>query len=239
MVHKLKVGFFELSSCEGCMVQILNLEDDLLKILNSLDIVACRILGIKDSGEKIDVSIVEGSVMSDKEKEELLDIRNRSRVLVALGDCACNGGRFIVKDFGFKDIDLRLPRGQEKFMADPLDKYVKVDYYVYGCPIDRQEVAELFKDILLEKKFRAKPYSVCSECILRENDCLLDKNIACLGPITRGGCKAICPTMSRGCFGCRGLAEDANIKSLIEIFEKRGIKVPDYLRLMLKEGVKV
>jgi len=235
MVYKPKVGFFSLSSCEGCMVQILNLEDDLLKILGSLDVVASRILGIKDRGDKLDVSIVEGAVMSDDERKELLEIRERSRILVALGDCACNGGRFIVKDFAFKDIDIKLPRGQEKFVSDPLDKYVKVDYYVYGCPIDQQEAVELFKNILLEKEHKAKPYSVCSECILRENACFLDKGIACLGPITRGGCKAICPTVGRGCIGCRGLAEDANIRSLIEIFEERGIEVPDYLHDMLKE----
>ncbi|RLE85860.1 MAG: hypothetical protein DRJ39_00885 [Thermoprotei archaeon] len=64
---------------------------------------------------------------------------------------------------------------------------------------------------------------------MRENACLLDLGIPCLGPITRGGCKAACPSVGRECIGCRGLAEDANIESLISIMKEKGIEIPEYL----------
>ncbi|OYT30256.1 MAG: NADH:ubiquinone oxidoreductase [Thermofilum sp. ex4484_82] len=224
---KLKIGIFSLSSCEGCLVQMLNLEDYLLEIFENLSLVECRILGVKN-GDEIDVAIVEGAVMSDDEEKRLAKIRQKSKILVAFGDCACHGGKFIVKDFDVEEIDTKLPR-TGKFRAYPLDKYVKVDYYVFGCPVDKGEVLDLFKDLLLGRIHVSKSYNVCAECILRENACLLDLGIPCLGPITRGGCKAACPSVGRECIGCRGLAEDANIESLISIMKEKGIEIPEYL----------
>jgi len=238
-MSKLRVGIFSLSSCEGCLVQVLNLEDQILDILSRLVVADCRILGVKDRGGRLDVAIVEGSVMSDREREKLREIRERSDVLVAFGDCACYGGKFIVKDFGVDEIKMFLPRGVKSFRSDPLDKYVAVDYYVYGCPVAKDDVLELFRSILVGKEYRPKTYNICAECILRENACLLDKGMLCLGPITRGGCQAVCPTAGRGCFGCRGLAEDANIESLIDIFREKGIEIPDYLwKIKVATGVR-
>lgn len=231
---RLRVGIFSLSSCEGCLVQVLNLEDLLIEILESVDLVDCRLLGIKKDYDTLDVAIVEGSVMSDEEEMELRELRKRARVLVALGDCACHGGKFLMKDFSLEAIPMKLPRGVTKFRSDPLDKYVKVDYYIYGCPIDSEDFLRFFKDMLLGREYRAAPYSVCAECILRENECLLDRGIACLGPITRGGCRAVCPSSGRPCIGCRGLAEDANLESLVEIFEEKGMEVPEYLWDLVK-----
>ena len=229
MGEKPRVGIFSMSSCEGCLVQVLNLEDKILDIVGSVELVDCRLLGVKKSYDELDIAVVEGAVMSDEEERELREIREKSKILVALGDCACYGGRFLFKDFKFEGAPVDLPRGIKSFRADPLDKYVKVDYYVYGCPIDGSDFLRLFKELLMGKEYRPAPFNVCAECILRENECLLDKGIPCLGPITRGGCGAVCPTFSRRCIGCRGLAEDANIDSLIEIFTKRGIEVPEYL----------
>ena len=224
-----RIGIFSLSSCEGCLVHMLALGGDLLEVLGNVRVTACRILGVRDDGGGLDVAIVEGSVMSEEEEERLREIRRRSRILVALGDCACHGGRFVVKDFGVERIDIDLPRGVRGFRSDPLDKHVRVDYYLYGCPADKEEILTLFKDIMLGRAFKPKGYNVCSECILRENECLLDAGVACLGPITRGGCRALCPSFGRECIGCRGLAEDANIDSLVRTMRERGIEPPDHL----------
>ncbi|MHA1859699.1 MAG: NADH:ubiquinone oxidoreductase [Candidatus Asgardarchaeia archaeon] len=231
---KMKVGIFSLSSCEGCVVQILNLEDEIIDLLRAVEVSNCRILGEVKNGGELDLAIVEGSVTNDEEEEELKEIRERSRILLALGDCACHGGKSIVKDYGYDGVEVNLPRGVRNFKSDPLDKYVKVDYYVYGCPIDRRDFLEALKSILIDKKYVPKSYNVCAECILRENECLLEKGILCLGPITRGGCRALCPSFDRECVGCRGMSEDANVKSFLEIVKNKGIKVPDDLKLLEK-----
>ncbi len=223
------MGIFSLSSCEGCLVQLLNMEE-LLEVLNNVDLVDCRLLGVKKNYEKLNIAIVEGAVMSDEEERELKEIRERADILIALGDCACNGSKFLVKDFNINEIKLNLSRRLNVFKSHPLDKFVKVDYYIYGCPIDQEDALTAFKDILMGKEYRPVSYNVCAECILKENACLLDKGIQCLGPITRGGCRATCPSAGRECIGCRGLAEDSNIDSLIEIYKRKGIEVPNYLR---------
>jgi hypothetical protein len=40
------------------------------------------------------------------------------------------------------------------------------------------------------------------------------EGLTCLGPVTRGGCGALCPAYGRGCYGCFGPRESANGESL-------------------------
>ena len=57
--------------------------------------------------------------------------------------------------------------------------------------------------------------SVCQECKARGTVCLLvTRNVACLGPVTRAGCAALCPSLGRGCFGCFGPRDGANATEL-------------------------
>lgn len=237
MNKKVKVGFFSLASCEGCYVDILNLDDKLLDVLKYVEIVESRIFGIPKRSEELDVAFIEGAITCEEEIERAKEIRKRSKIVVALGDCACSGGKFMFKNFGFTGAKINQPPGKENFITEPIDKYIKVDYYLPGCPAKREEFVELVYSLLANRKFAEKPHSVCSECILYENDCLLEKGIPCLGPITQGGCGALCPTNGRGCFGCRGLYEDANIDGLIEAFKKHNIPIPDYLYELQKKLV--
>lgn len=233
-MSKVRVGVFSLSSCEGCVVQILNLEDVLLNILKNFE-VESRLLGTFRGSEPYDIAFVEGAVMSIEEEMELKKIRGFSRILVALGECACHGGNFLVKDFGVGEVSELLP-GLGTWYAYPLDKYVRVDYQIPGCPIDKEEFFTVFKSLLLEKFPEQVSITVCSECVLRENSCLIEKGLACLGPITRGGCRAICPTFNRECYGCRGLSDDANIEGLLHTFKEKNVSAPSHLIPASKGG---
>lgn len=223
MKERMRIGLYSLSSCEGCIVEILNMEDKLLEILKHVEIVDCRLLGITGEGN-IDIAFVEGFISSNDEEEKIREIRKKARVLVAMGDCACSGGRFLIKDFG----------EASGIRADPIDKIIKVDYYLWGCPVNSEEFLILLRDIIQDKKPREISKTVCSECVFFEKECLLDKGILCLGPITRGGCNALCLVSNRACFGCRGLSEDANIGGFIKILKEKGIEVPDYLKKLSK-----
>jgi coenzyme F420-reducing hydrogenase gamma subunit len=57
---------------------------------------------------------------------------------------------------------------------------------------------------------------VCYECQIHGNECLLQKGEVCLGPITRAGCEAVCLKSKQGCWGCRGLIEDAETTNLLK-----------------------
>ena len=80
------------------------------------------------------------------------------------------------------------------------------------------------KDIALGKIPKAHDKPVCYECKLNKNECLLDKDKICFGPITRGNCNAICPNGGLECWGCRGPTDDANIDEMINILKEKGIE---------------
>lgn len=75
--------------------------------------------------------------------------------------------------------------------------------------------------------------SVCLECKERDNVCVLvASGEPCLGPVTHAGCKALCPSIGRGCFGCFGPAEDPNPEALTALFRGLGIDDEETARLL-------
>ena len=115
----------------------------------------------------------------------------------------------------------------ETIPTRPIEAVIKVDYWIQGCPIDKDEFIEVTKAILLGKKPRIPDYPVCVECQMRENVCLFEKGIVCMGPVTRAGCKAICPTYNDGCTGCRGLIDDPNLSSHKNLLSEHGLTVDE------------
>jgi len=74
-------------------------------------------------------------------------------------------------------------------------------------------------------------YPVCVECKKRDNVCLYDIGMVCLGPVTRAGCDAICPTHKSACEGCRGLVPDPNKNSMRDVLAKNGISLDEVFRM--------
>jgi coenzyme F420-reducing hydrogenase gamma subunit len=65
---------------------------------------------------------------------------------------------------------------------------------------------------------------VCTECKRRGYPCVLvSRGIACMGPVTRAGCGALCPSIGRDCYGCYGPAEKANTDALAAQFASQGL----------------
>ena len=75
-------------------------------------------------------------------------------------------------------------------------------------------------------------YAVCVECKLRENECVLDKGMFCLGPIARAGCGAICPSNGQYCTGCRGFVSNVNENGAIDMLKKYGFSVGEAIKRM-------
>ena len=90
-MSKPKVAFFDFTSCEGCQLNKLNLENDLLALLEHVDIVEFR-EAIDDKADEYDIAFIEGSISTPTCIERIHDIRKRSKILVALGACAVQGG---------------------------------------------------------------------------------------------------------------------------------------------------
>jgi sulfhydrogenase subunit delta len=226
---KLKIGIYELTGCAGDALLILDCEEELINIFKAADIEAFLMAKSDNRNGELDVALVEGSVSTEKEKEELLDIRKRSKIVVAIGNCACVGGiqaAFLEKKEWEKN--LKKVYGNIDFshtkaiQSKPIDAYIRVDHYLPGCPIGQEQFLSTFARMLGGNPPQLYRFPVCVECKWHENDCLLNKDIPCLGPLTLGGCGSICPNHNIPCFGCWGPTEEANLTSEYHLLLEKG-----------------
>lgn len=223
-VYRPKVAFFELSSCEGCQLQILNNEETLLDFLSLVEVVKFR-EGMSGGSDAYEIAFVEGSVTRPDEEERLKEIRKNAKVLVAFGSCACFGGVNQLKNRFSLDWVKQEVYGDhpiETAVVRPLEAVVPVDLKIYGCPVKKEEVERIVTALAIGKDIVTPKYPVCMECKANGNICLFDVGEPCLGPITQGGCDAWCPNSRAGCWGCRGPAADSNVEQLIRIMEQHG-----------------
>ncbi len=228
---KPRVAFFSFSSCEGCQLVVLTIEEQLLELAKLIDIVSFR-EAMSEKSDHYDIAFVEGSITRTSEIERIKTIRETANIVIALGACATIGGVNSLKNqYEMKEVKgIVYGKMADKFdtiPTRPIEAVVKVDYWIHGCPIDKKEFIEVTKAILLGKKPRVPDYPVCVECQMKENVCLFEKGMVCLGPVTRAGCDAICPTHNDGCTGCRGLIDDPNLSSHKDLLSEHGLSVDE------------
>lgn len=227
-----RVAFFELSSCEGCQLQLLNNEATLLDFLSLVEVARFR-EGMTEASDDYAVAFVEGSVTRADQEVQLAAIRKQAKVLVAFGSCACFGGVNQLKNrFADQEWVKREVYGDFKVdtqLARPISDVVKVDLMIYGCPVKKEEVERIVTDLVLGKAIHYPKYPVCMECKANENICLFDLGEPCLGPVTRAGCDSWCPSNRMGCWGCRGPADAANIPLMTKIMAEYGFSTETML----------
>jgi coenzyme F420-reducing hydrogenase gamma subunit len=235
MALRPRVGVVKLTSCDGCQLTILDLEDELLRIVETFDIVDFPEATSNRSSGPYDILFVEGSVSAPDQVERLAELRARSTLLVAIGACATAGGIQALRNWGdvadwsasvYPDPALL----QVLDRVTPVSDHVKVDVEVRGCPISPDQLRELLAALLAGRRPQLPDEAVCLECKRRGLTCVVvAANATCLGPVTRAGCGAICPGFGRGCYGCFGPREQPNVAALVARFEAGGL-APDEAR---------
>jgi sulfhydrogenase subunit delta len=226
--RKPRLAVFKFSSCDGCQLSLLDLEDELLAIAGAVEVAYFLEAATHPKGGKYDVALVEGSVATERDVARIRRVRSRSRFLIAIGACATAGGIQALRNFGeLGDFASGVyPRPQQlKVLATstPISEHVKVDFELQGCPVNRRQLLDVVVAFLHRRRPMVAPHSVCIECKLRGNECVVvAKGIPCMGPITRAGCGAICPAYGRGCYGCFGPSETFNANSLIGRWRQLG-----------------
>ena len=228
---KPKVAFFDFACCEGCQLQIANLEEEILGVVALVDLVEFREV-LTGHAPEYDITFIEGSITRPEDEERLKDIRHRSKILIAFGACATTGGVNKIKNL--RNLETVRKEVYQNDWNKPhlntaptkaVDEVVKVDYYLHGCPINRNEFLSVLKDLAMGKTPKIPDYPVCVECKLRENECLYDLGKVCLGPIARAGCDAICPSNRSSCEACRGTVPNPNKNAMHEVLAKHNLTV--------------
>ncbi len=229
MKDKPRVAVFSFTSCEGCQLQIVNMEDELLEVADAIELVSFR-EAMDPTGKDYDIAFVEGAITRESEVPVLKEIRRKADTVVAMGACASTAGVNAMKNQFTPEENLREVYGDaaeyyDTSEARPLDEVIDVDYYIRSCPMDRSEFVQVVTSLLLGRKPYDPNYAVCVECRMKENECVydLDTNEICLGPVTRAGCGALCPDFGSACIGCRGLIDQANIEAMMDVMGKHGL----------------
>ena len=98
-MSKPTVAVYKFSSCDGCQLSILNLEDELLDLAGVVEIAYFLEARRRALPGPYDIALVEGSVTTPHEVERIQEIRKQAKVLVALGTCATSGGIQALRNF--------------------------------------------------------------------------------------------------------------------------------------------
>jgi coenzyme F420-reducing hydrogenase gamma subunit len=232
-VARPRVGVVKLTSCDGCQLTILDLEDELLAISERFDIIDFPEATSSRSAGPYDVLFVEGSISDPDQVERIHDLRARTRLLVSIGACATAGGIQAMRNWGKVEDwassvypDPSLIRVLDS--VTPVSDHVKVDAELRGCPISPEQLREFLAAALAGRRPQLPDEAVCLECKRRGYPCVVvSGGLACLGPVTRAGCGALCPAFGRGCYGCFGPREQPNVPSLASQFETNGLTVAE------------
>jgi len=226
-----RVAIFDFACCEGCQLQIVNLEEELLDLVDSIDVVEWR-EAMTETSHEYDIALIEGSITRAEDEKRLEVIRTRAKTLIAFGACATMGGVNMLKNnFDLADVkkcvygkSANMPH-LDTMETKPVDAVVKVDYKIHGCPIDKNEFTYVVRCLLMGKKPEIPEFPVCVECKAKGNPCLWDYGQVCLGPIIRAGCGSRCPSSGFRCFSCRGYIDNPNTTAAKDVIEKHGLSV--------------
>ena len=219
-----RVALFSFTGCEGCQLQLANHEESLAEFLAAIRIVRFREISSSEQGE-YDIALVEGAITRNDEVERLLAIRAQTKVLVALGSCACYGGVNRLKnslDPAVMNREVYGDLSQESLPTRSVGEVVTVDLEIPGCPVSKPEVERIIQHLIWGIPYSFPAYPVCLECKQSFTLCRFQQGELCLGPLTRGGCRAICPAGGLGCWGCRGPAADPNYPEFFAIALQQG-----------------
>ncbi|MEW6387876.1 MAG: oxidoreductase [Thermodesulfobacteriota bacterium] len=218
--RKPKLAVWKFSSCDGCQLSLLDLEDELLAVAEKLELAYFKEASRAELKGPYDLSLVEGSVTTPDNAEQIKKVRRVSKFLVTIGTCATSGGIQALRNFAKVQDFISLVYAWPEYIdtlaeSTPISGHVKVDFELQGCPINKYQLLEVVSAFLQGRPPKTPASSVCLECKRRGNICVLVAHgTPCLGPVTHAGCGALCPTYQRGCYGCFGPKETPNTASL-------------------------
>jgi NAD-reducing hydrogenase small subunit len=140
---KVSVATVWLDGCSGCHMSLLDMDERLIELAAVIDIVYSPLVDNKTFPEQVDLTLVEGSVSSEDDLAKIKKVREHTRLLISMGDCAVTGNVPSMRNpFGPERVLQRVyaqqapreivPRLLPRVM--PVHQVVAVDAYLPGCP---------------------------------------------------------------------------------------------------------
>ena len=233
---KPRLAVHKFSSCDGCQLSLLNAGEDLLRLAGLIDIVHFAEAGPVNPDADVDIAVIEGSISTARDAERIVKIRARSRFVMTIGACATAGGLQALRNYANVADWTSAIYAQPQFIetlshSTPIREHIKVDFELWGCPVNSRQVLTAIRDLLSEVTPKDATDKVCLECKRRNYSCVMvSQGLPCLGPVTRTGCGALCPSLGRECYGCYGPAENTNTQALAIQFESLGLATSEIVK---------
>ena len=171
-MKKVKLATVWLDGCSGCHMSLLDMDAGVIALAGKVDIVYGPLVDAQEFPDGVDVTLVEGAVSSVEDMHKIQQIRQRTHLLISLGDCAVTSNvpsmrnnvpvskllqRVYVEG---SDEGKMIPTdGVPALMkhARPVHEFVKVDMYVPGCPPPAKAILGVVTDLLEGRKPEVKP----------------------------------------------------------------------------------
>jgi NAD-reducing hydrogenase small subunit len=156
-----------LEGCSGCHMSFLDMDERLLELAGKMEIVYSPIVDHKEFPDNVDIALVEGAVANEEDLEKIRKVREKSRLLVSLGDCAVTANVPSMRNsFGVKAVLERayvenvtsgagLPQQDVPALlptARPLHEVVPIDVFVAGCPPAADVIYYLLSELIEGRK---------------------------------------------------------------------------------------
>lgn len=149
-VEKTRVATIWLSGCSGCHMSFLDQDELLIDLAKRVKLVYSPIADVKVFPENVDVTLIEGAVANEEQLSLLKRARERTKILISLGDCAVTGNVTALRNawensdqavlkrayIENANVNQQIPTDVPKLLRKvrPLHEVVKVDYFIPGCP---------------------------------------------------------------------------------------------------------
>ena len=146
---KVRVATVWFSGCAGCHMSFLDLDELLIDLAERIEIVKSPIVDTKEFPENVDVTLIEGAIGNEEHYELVREIRERSKIVIALGDCAVTGNVPAMRNGIPVNEILEGVYGKERTTTGtipsevvphllnrvrPVHEVIPVDYFLHGCP---------------------------------------------------------------------------------------------------------
>jgi NAD-reducing hydrogenase small subunit len=166
-VKKVKVATVWLDGCSGCHMSLLDMDTAIIALALKIELVYGPLVDAQEFPEDVDVTLVEGAVSSQEDLGRIQKIRQRTNVLIALGDCAVTGNVPAMRNAipVSKLLQRIYVEGAEEGktipscgvppllkQARPLREFVKVDLSLPGCPPPAKSIVGAINDLLEGRK---------------------------------------------------------------------------------------
>jgi len=162
---KVKVAMDWLAACAGCEMSVLDTDERLVQLLEKIELTSTPITDLKHPPkEGVTVGILSGTVNNTTNLEVAKEMRERCKVLIAMGDCAVFGGIMTMRNFFDTNealkrayvetestVDGIVPNSEElskPIKAVPVNQVVKVDIHLPGCPPSADAIYYVLTELL-------------------------------------------------------------------------------------------